>query len=124
MKTPKEILDSKPNDYNIMRLESYLEKRFNGEPLEYCGSLTDADIHEVSKHGWIVEKKSNCFVISSYNCTMIDPPEGWKYGFPKQFINEDGTKPTNVKQWLVDNGYPEKLINSYGKHFTCRYFNV
>lgn len=38
--------------------------------------------------------------------TYIDPPEGWKYGFPK--IVPENTK--DVRQWLIDNGYPEAKI--------------
>ena len=49
---------------------------------------------------------------------MIDPPSGWKYGFPKP-IPEDVV---NVLEWLVKEGYPEKEIVSYGEHFYCRYW--
>jgi len=47
---------------------------------------------------------------------MIDPPSGWKYGFPKE-IPEDVE---NTTQWLVDNGYPKKLIESFGGSFYVR----
>lgn len=50
---------------------------------------------------------------------IIDPPSGWKYGFPKEFYNPKGL---DVKDWLVANGYPKKEIESYGKHFYCRYW--
>ena len=49
---------------------------------------------------------------------MIDPPSGWKYGFPKPI-------PEDVKdelKWLVENGYPQEEIDSCGKHFWCRYW--
>jgi hypothetical protein len=36
----------------------------------------------------------------------VDPPEGWRYGFPKIWDND--TK-TDFQAWLVENGYPEKL---------------
>lgn len=49
---------------------------------------------------------------------MIDPPSGWKYGFPKAI--PDGVE--NVREWLVANGYPQKEIDSCGKHFYCRYW--
>jgi hypothetical protein len=45
---------------------------------------------------------------------MIDPPSGWKYGFPKEL-------PENVqdiRQWFIDNGYPEKDVDFAMKH--CR----
>jgi len=39
----------------------------------------------------------------------IDPPDGWKYGFPKPI--PDDVK--NVKKWLVENGYPQKEIDVF-----------
>lgn len=49
---------------------------------------------------------------------MIDPPGGWKYGFPKQI--PDDVK--DVIKWLVEQGYPQKEIDSFGEHFYCRYW--
>lgn len=50
---------------------------------------------------------------------MYDPPEGWKYGFPKPV--PDGVRESgNVLAWIVSQGYPQKVIDSYGKHFYCR----
>jgi hypothetical protein len=49
---------------------------------------------------------------------IIDPPSGWKYGFPKEL--PEGIKDTN--KWLVENGYPQHEIDSYGDHFYCRYW--
>lgn len=46
----------------------------------------------------------------------IDPPGGWRYGFPK--ILPDGETPTN--EWFIKNGYPLYEIESYGKHFHYR----
>ena len=46
--------------------------------------------------------------------TMVDPPSGWKYGFPKEL-------PENVvdfRQWLIDNGYPESEVD-FGMKY-CR----
>lgn len=53
------------------------------------------------------------------NVTMIDPPSGWKYGFPKVLPDP---KPENVLQWLISNGYPQSEIDSCGQHFYCRYW--
>ena len=39
---------------------------------------------------------------------MIDPDEGWKYGFPKMLPNE--LKGKDITSWLIEKGYPiEKL---------------
>jgi len=46
----------------------------------------------------------------------IDPPEGWKYGFPKVLPKDT----VDVRAWLIEEGYPKDLIESYGKQFNCR----
>lgn len=50
---------------------------------------------------------------------IIDPPGGWKYGFPKPLPK--GVE--DVNKWLVENGYPEEEIKKYGEHFYCRYWS-
>lgn len=47
----------------------------------------------------------------------VDPPSGWKYGFPKVW---DSIENHNVNEWMIDNGYPEKMIESMGDSFYCR----
>jgi len=47
----------------------------------------------------------------------IDPPSGWMYGFPK--LLPDNV--VDVNKWLVENGYPQSKIDSYGEHFYCWY---
>lgn len=46
----------------------------------------------------------------------IDPPEGWRYGFPKE-IPEDVD---DTKAWLIANGYPKKEIEALGDSFYVR----
>lgn len=50
---------------------------------------------------------------------IIDPPSGWKYGFPKPYINKEGL---SLNEWLVKSGYPKEEIDSYGEYFYCRYW--
>ena len=38
---------------------------------------------------------------------MIDPPSGWKYGFPKPFDPKPGQ---STEDWLVENGYPPEEV--------------
>lgn len=38
---------------------------------------------------------------------MIDPDEGWKYGFPKVFPDNIG----NIPVWLVEQGYPQSRVD-------------
>lgn len=53
--------------------------------------------------------------------TFCDPPEGWKYGFPKE-VPDMYTKAEDFRPWLISQGYPEKLIDSYGQYFFVRYW--
>ena len=50
---------------------------------------------------------------------IIDPPSGWQYGFPKP-IPED--RRYDSLTWLVEQGYPQHLIDELGEHFYCRYW--
>ena len=55
---------------------------------------------------------------------IIDPPSGWKYGFPKPIpegIIGKGEVP--LVTWLVDNGYPQEEIDKLGEHFYCRFWD-
>lgn len=47
---------------------------------------------------------------------MIDPPSGWMFGFPKAIPNDV----TDVNKWLVENGYPQKMIDDLGEYFFVR----
>jgi hypothetical protein len=50
----------------------------------------------------------------------IDPPEGWKYGFPKKL--PDKIKNKDINNWLISQGYPKELIESYGDSFIVSYW--
>jgi len=47
----------------------------------------------------------------------VDPPNGWKYGFPKIFDHEKDGK---FYQWLVAEGYPQAEIDALKDNFWCR----
>jgi len=55
----------------------------------------------------------------------IDPPSGWKYGFPKLMSKEDvQDQNLNFHEWLIKEGYPANLIHEFGEHFYIRtWFN-
>jgi hypothetical protein len=44
---------------------------------------------------------------------MIDPPEGWRYGFPKPVHEEFHTLRSDfdLERWLISEGYPEEQID-------------
>jgi hypothetical protein len=50
---------------------------------------------------------------------MCDPPSGWRYGFPRPIPKEHKG---NVLPWLLECGYPQHVIDSYGDYFYCRYW--
>lgn len=50
---------------------------------------------------------------------MIDPPGGWRYGFPKRIPREHQSR---TLEWLVEQGYPKELISPTG--FYCRYWET
>jgi hypothetical protein len=62
-----------------------------------------------------------CGKMTKKKVMMIDPPSGWKYGFPKVMPDP---RPEDTRAWLIANGYPEKEILSYGDHFYCRYWET
>lgn len=47
--------------------------------------------------------------------TMIDPPSGWRYGFPKPL---PAAHRERVKDWLLEQGYPRWLTEN--ESFSCR----
>lgn len=49
----------------------------------------------------------------------VDPPSGWRYGFPKVWNKK--THP-DMKAWLVENGYPEKAAQS--GELICRFMSI
>lgn len=53
---------------------------------------------------------------------MIDPPSGWMFGFPKRLTTSEENP--NIKSWLLEQGYPQKLIDEFGDAFYVRMWNV
>jgi hypothetical protein len=40
----------------------------------------------------------------------IDPPSGWKYGFPRPY---DPVLGQSIDEWLLANGYPQSEIDQW-----------
>jgi hypothetical protein len=47
----------------------------------------------------------------------VDPPSGWKYGFPKIY---DPDADGDLVEWIAKCGYPEAERKSYGQYFHIR----
>lgn len=41
---------------------------------------------------------------------IIDPPSGWKYGFPKPVPQEILGNQKKLTNWLIEQGYPKQDI--------------
>lgn len=57
----------------------------------------------------------------SNEITLIDPPGGWRWGFPKVIPLDQLAR---AQEWLVENGYPQSEIDSYGDRFYYRQWTV
>jgi hypothetical protein len=49
---------------------------------------------------------------------LIDPPSGWRYGFPKEYNNPDNIP---LQEWLLQNGYPQYEIDTGRRAFSVIY---
>jgi len=47
----------------------------------------------------------------------VDPPEGWRYGFPKAVPKEWETQ---IFTWLLKEGYPPEIVKKMGNNFAVR----
>jgi hypothetical protein len=54
---------------------------------------------------------------------IVDPPEGWKYGFPKEMPDHRfrSLSLKSFRDWFVENGYPQSLIDQ-GMLYHMRYW--
>ena len=41
---------------------------------------------------------------------MVDPPDGWRYGFPKPV---PAGREHDILAWLVEQGYPQSIIDEW-----------
>lgn len=64
---------------------------------------------------------NNNFVKSAPVGVWVDPPSGWKYGFPKE---APYPLPDNMIEWVIDQGYPRAEVESLGEHFYIGYTEV
>lgn len=42
---------------------------------------------------------------------IIDPPSGWRYGFPREIPDSELHR---INEWLVENRYPQREIDAFG----------
>jgi hypothetical protein len=68
-----------------------------------------------------LEGKDNNFVKSAPTSVWVDPPSGWRYGFPKQ---APYPLPDNMTDWIIDQGYPRAEVENLGNHFHVRFTEI
>jgi hypothetical protein len=51
---------------------------------------------------------------------IYDPPSGWKYGFPKPYLPQEGE---SLEQTLLRDGYPQREIDNGGAKY-CRFIGT
>jgi len=78
--------------------------------------------HNEQKHDnlSVISIKSEDLSIKS-NMIWIDPPEGWKYGFPAIY---DPDADGQLSDWIVRKGYPLQTIKEYGESWAVRCWPV
>ena len=55
--------------------------------------------------------------LSMQSKIWVDPPEGWKFGFPAIF---DPDTDGQMSEWIVNKGYPIEVIKEYGESWAVR----
>jgi len=52
---------------------------------------------------------------------VVDPPSGWKYGFPKECPEHvwESTDVSVFRKWLIESGYPEKEAEFGMEYLRC-----
>jgi len=82
--------------------------------------------HNEQKHDHLVNILPNLSIKSEdlsmqSNMMWVDPPEGWKFGFPAIFNPDtDG----QLSEWIVKKGYPISVIQEYGDVWSVRCWPV
>jgi hypothetical protein len=63
--------------------------------------------------------------MGKHTVLMIDPPEGWKHGFPRPAPQNWGLwEWEKKKEWYIEHDYPEEKIDSYGTSFYVTMYHV
>jgi hypothetical protein len=82
--------------------------------------------HNEQKHDNLVNIVTNLSIKSEdlsmqSNMIWVDPPEGWKYGFPAIY---DPVNDGKMRDWIVRKGYPLLTIKEYGESWAVRTWPV
>lgn len=73
--------------------------------------------HSEQKHDNLVNIVTRKDLSMQSNMVWVDPPEGWKYGFPAIY---DPVNDGKMRDWIVRKGYPKQIIQEYGDQWMVR----
>lgn len=60
--------------------------------------------------------------MSNIISVSVDPPSGWKYGFPRDIdLKTYQSKDSSLRKWLVSNGYPKEEVEFAMNHLRMWY---
>jgi len=108
-------------DKNKKLIKPKQDKAPSKEPRDFVKKLAEYLVKEDQylalniTQATILAENVNRFFSKKKLVTFIDPPEGYKHGFPKILPKPF---PKNIKTWLVKNGYPKKDVDFAIKY--CR----
>ena len=77
--------------------------------------------HSEQKHDNLVNIVTRKDLSMQSNMMWVDPPEGWKYGFPAIY---DPVNDGKMRDWIVRKGYPLLTIKEYGESWAVRCWPV
>jgi hypothetical protein len=78
--------------------------------------------HNEQKPNYLVNIVTNLSIQSDdlsikSNKIWVDPPEGWKFGFPAIY---DPDADGQMSDWIISKGYPIQIIKEYGEQWMVR----
>ena len=73
--------------------------------------------HSEQKHDNLVNIVTRKDLSMQSNMVWVDPPEGWKYGFPAIY---DPVNDGKMRDWIISKGYPVQIIKEYGDQWMVR----
>jgi len=87
-----------------------------------CDTIAPNVHHNEQNSGDLVNIVTNLSIKSEdlsikSNKIWVDPPEGWKYGFPAIY---DPDTDGQLSEWIVRKGYPLLTIKEYGDAWAVR----
>jgi len=83
--------------------------------------LTKAALDRAVANAMGLKSVNNCEQWGEEHMIWVDPPEGWKYGFPAIY---DPDTDGQMSDWIVKKGYPINLIQEYGESWAVRSWPV